>query len=79
MNPGEFLDRLLVGTRTHQPLALPLPEINLDAFKVCIFGRWRLGELLYINLATSFGTPSPPNLQHNSPLGLRICFTLPTS
>lgn len=32
----------------------PLPEINLDAFKICIYKRWRLGELVYYNMAIFF-------------------------
>ena len=39
----------------HRPTVEPLPEINLDAFKICIYKRWRLGELVYYNMAMFFG------------------------
>ncbi|KAF9642340.1 hypothetical protein BDM02DRAFT_3124642 [Thelephora ganbajun] len=32
----------------------PLPEIDLDVFKICIYKRWKLGELIYFNTATFF-------------------------
>ena len=39
-----------------------MPDINLDVFKMCSCQRWRLGELLYINIAISFGVFSSPDL-----------------
>ncbi|KAF9644339.1 hypothetical protein BDM02DRAFT_3122078, partial [Thelephora ganbajun] len=32
----------------------PLPEVDLDVFKICIYKRWKLGELIYFNTATFF-------------------------
>jgi hypothetical protein len=40
----------------------PLPEINLDTFKVCTFKAWKAGELMYYSSAMLFGTFSPSNL-----------------
>jgi len=59
--PSWFLDCVFVRVRTHRPLVLLLPNIDLDVFKTCIYGRWRLGELLFANTAIVFGTP--PTLQ----------------
>ena len=58
MGPCESLDCLLVRARAHRFPVLPLPEIDLDVFKICIYERWRLGELLYVNLLIVFGMPS---------------------
>jgi len=52
---GLFVCRLI------RPLAQSLPEINLDAFKICFYKRWHLGELLFTNLVMVFGMPSPSN------------------
>lgn len=54
--PSRFLNCGFVRVRTHRPLVLLLPNINLDAFKTCIYGRWRLGELLFANTTIAFGT-----------------------
>ena len=67
LQPGKSHSHLIVRVRTHQFLVAPLPEINLDPFKLCATKRWRLEELMYYNLTTFFGTPSPSSLQH--------CFT----
>lgn len=32
-----------------------LPQINLDAFKVCFFQQWKPAEFSFITIATSFG------------------------
>ncbi|KAF9647537.1 hypothetical protein BDM02DRAFT_3116882 [Thelephora ganbajun] len=32
----------------------PMPEINLDPFKFCVYKRWRLGELIFVNIAVAF-------------------------
>lgn len=42
----------------HQPLVQPLPDIDLDPFKICIYRRWKVGELIYYALAMLFGTSS---------------------
>jgi len=52
------------GIIDHRPLVLLLPDINLDAFKTCIHGRWRLGELLFANTAIAFGAPPTPDAFH---------------
>jgi hypothetical protein len=33
-----------------------LPQINLDAFKVCLFQQWRPGEISFVTIAVAFGT-----------------------
>ena len=58
IGPSKFLDHLSVRVLTRRRLALPLPDIDLDVFKVCAYRRWRLGELTYINLTVAFGMPS---------------------
>ena len=55
---------VFVHARAHRFPVAPFPEIDLDVFKICIYKRWRLGEVLYVNLLIAFGTPSPPNSQH---------------
>ena len=71
MGPREFLSRLFVRARAHWSLAvLTLPEIDLDPFKVCTYKRWRLGELIYVNLLIAFGTPSPSSVQHKLTSGV---------
>ncbi|KAF9648039.1 hypothetical protein BDM02DRAFT_3116114 [Thelephora ganbajun] len=42
-----------------------VPEIDLDPFKVCLFKRWPLGDILFNNFMIAFGTLSSSNLQHN--------------
>jgi len=64
LHPGKFLDHSSVRVRTHRLLVQPLPEIDLDVFKFCIFKRWRLGELVYYNLATFFGKSPTTTLSH---------------
>lgn len=39
-----------------------LPEINLDPFKFCVYETWKLGDLVFINIAIAFGTLSPSQL-----------------
>lgn len=53
-----------VRVRTHGFPALQTLDINLDVFKVCSYNRWRPAEFIYSNIAISFGTPSPSNLEH---------------
>ena len=43
-------------------LAQPVPAINIDAFRLCIYKRWKLGELLFTNLVIFFGMVSPLDL-----------------
>ena len=62
INPSKTFDCSFVRARAHRPLVLLLPNINLDVFKTCIYGRWRLGELLFANTAIAFGTLPTPNV-----------------
>lgn len=57
IGPSEFLGNFFVRARTHWPLALVLPDIDLEEYKVCLYARFRIGELLYSNLTVAFGTP----------------------
>jgi hypothetical protein len=42
-----------------------LPEINIDAFRICIYERWKLGELIFTNLVIAFGKSSIFNLRYD--------------
>jgi len=70
MGPCEFLDRLFVRARAHRFPVLQLPEVDLDVFKVCIYKRWRLGEVLYVNLLIAFGTLSSSSPKHKLTSGV---------
>ena len=67
MGPCGFLNSSFICVWTHQPPVEPLPEINLDPFRVCFHRRWRFGELFYISLVIAFGTPSPDLQRHFTP------------
>ena len=75
MGSCELLDRFFVRVWTHRLPAVPVPDINIDAFRVCFLGRWRLGELLYINLAIAFGMSPLSQLQRNCTSGVLIHLT----
>ena len=55
LRPRKSLNHLTVRVWTYQLLVESLPEINLDPFELCLYERWRLGELMYYNLSTFFG------------------------
>lgn len=55
MTPGKFLFPFIHSCGLISFLAQPLPEIKLDAFEVCIYNRWKLGELLFTNMVIGFG------------------------
>ena len=59
LGPCEFPTRLSFDVCLRRPLVQPLPEVNLDPFKICIYKRWETGELMYYGLAMLFGTSSP--------------------
>ena len=63
LNPRKYPNHLTFRARTHRFLAAPFPEINLDPFKLCGLEQWRLGELMYYNLAIFFGKSSPITVQ----------------
>ena len=50
---------------SYRPLVQPLPEINLDAYKVCLPPRWRPGELTFTSISVTFGTSLFSDSQHN--------------
>ena len=41
--------------------AQPVPDVDLDAFKICSFEEWRFGEVFFINVALAFGVSLPFN------------------
>ena len=55
MTPGKFLFPFIHSCGLISFLAQSLPEIKLDAFEVCIYNRWKLGELLFTNMVIGFG------------------------
>ena len=61
--PCKSLNHLAVRVRTHRFLVEPFPEINLDPFKFCSYGKWRLGEFMYYSIAICFGKSLPVTLQ----------------
>ena len=50
----------------------PLPEINLDAYKVCLPPRWRPGVLTFAGISVTFGTPLPSGFHLGSSNVLHI-------
>lgn len=67
LHPCRSLDHLFVRVRTHRFLVQPIPEINLDVFKLCVIKKWRLGQLVYYNATIIFGavfTIQPATLLH---------------
>jgi hypothetical protein len=55
LGPRKSLNHLTVRARTHRFLVQPLPEVNLDPFKVCLYKLWSLGEHTYYSLTIFFG------------------------
>ena len=56
----------------------PLPEIDLDAYKVCFPPRWRPGETAFTSISVVFGAPLPSDFQHGSTSGALTYFMLHT-
>jgi hypothetical protein len=79
LHPRKFHNHLIVRMRAHRFTVGSFSGINLDPFKFCIYKRSRVVELMYYNLATFFGTPSPSSLQHRFTLGVltRLTFHTP--
>ena len=77
--PRKSLNHLTVRVWTNQFLVASLPEINLDPFKVCLYKRWRPGELVYYNQTIFFGKSSPSSLRHCFTPGVltRLTFHIP--
>jgi len=46
----------------------------LNVYKACIAPKFRPGELGFSAISVTFGTPSPPDFQHNFTLGVLIHF-----
>ena len=60
-SPGKFHDHCSSVRGLIRPLAQRLTGINLDAFKICNYKRWRLGEFLFTNLMIAFGMSPDSN------------------
>jgi len=56
--PQPFIDSCADSDRSP---VLPVPDIDLDVFKICSFGEWQFGEVFFVNVALAFGTPLPFN------------------
>jgi len=74
----EFLSHLFVRVLFHRSLVQPLPNINLDIFKVCLPRRWPPGEIAFTTIPVAFGTPLPFDFQHNSISGVLTYSTFRT-
>ena len=68
VGPSKFLNRSFIRVWAHKSPAVSLHDMGLDVFEICSYQRWRLGELLYINIAISFGMSSLPNHECSMPL-----------
>jgi len=77
--PSKSLNHFTVRVRTHRFLVELFPVVNLDPFELCAYKRWKLGELMYYNLAPFFGKSSPSSLQHRFTPGVltRLTFHIP--
>ena len=61
-SPSKFHNHFTSVRGLIRPLAQQLTGINLDAFKICNYKRWRLGELLFTNLMIAFGMSPASNM-----------------
>jgi len=51
-----------------------LPDINLDAYKICFPPRWRPGELTFTSISVTFGAFLPSDFRRNLTSGVLIYF-----
>lgn len=65
--------------RAYRTPVQPLPDINLDEFKICIYKLWSLGELIFYNSAMAFGTSSHSNFHGYSTPGVLMHLTFGVS
>ena len=42
------------------PIAMALPDIPFDGFRICSFQRWPTGEIIHTALSLVYGTPTSP-------------------
>jgi len=59
--PGEFLSRLFVCMLSHRSSVQPPPEMNLDAYNVCIPRDRRPAVLAFSSVSVAFGASLPSN------------------
>ena len=63
VRPSKFFDSYPRSRVDSRPLpAQQLPAIPLDPFRFCISQSWRLGELVFLNIAVAFGASPTPDV-----------------
>lgn len=58
-HPGRLSPSTRFGVVSCLSLEQQLPEVNLDAFKLCLAQRWRTGEVTFISITMTFGMALP--------------------
>ena len=56
---GGSLDSIRSFVTSCLSLAQKLPDINLDAYKICLAQRWRPGEVIFTSITMAFGMSLP--------------------
>ena len=56
--PSGSLDSIRSFVVSCLPLVIKLPEVSLDAYKLCLPLKWRTGELTFNSITVVFGTSS---------------------
>jgi len=69
--PQPFIRSRVVSPRS---LVQSLPEIDLDAYRVCVPPKFRPGELTFTSISIVFGTLLPTDLRDNCTLGVLMRF-----
>ena len=69
--PQPFVCSRVVSSRS---LVQSLPEIDLDAYRVCVPPKFRPGELTFTSISLVFGTLLPSDLRDNFTLGVLMYF-----
>lgn len=59
MAPCELLNRSFICVWSHRLLVQPLPEIDLNVYKVCLPPKLWPGELTFAGISVTFCTLSP--------------------
>jgi len=68
--PCGFLNRFFVRAVSSRSLVQSLPEIDLDAYRVCIPPKFRPGEVTFTSISLVFGTLLPSDPRYNFTLGV---------
>ena len=73
--PCETLDSFFAHAWFNsRSLVQSLPEIDLDAYRVCVPPKFRPGEVTFTSISFVFGTLLPSDLRDNSDLRILIHF-----